>query len=262
MTDRTEASYPQWRAARLSQTIQRSKIAGEILGVDAPEEIHRTIETMDFLYMRSMATSKQGKIAARKLASSLRGLKAALKNENLWLGLRRLPADFITEWIQQCDNEAAINLKMKHEKIEYEKLAANTALTLMRKYHKRVTTTKGSTFEKLAAALAGLPRANFHHYCRQAIRASTSDEEVMLIALSKHDRVSLASLADLCRWINAKGAPDKSRAQRVAGHLKRHKLVQSDRYGLSATAKGRKEALNLIRGSMGIPSIHRKWKML
>jgi hypothetical protein len=69
-----------------------------------------------------------------------------------------------------------------------------------------------------------------------------SDENALLIAIAANERASMAGLADILRWITAKGKPDKSRVQRCANRLKKGGYVKIERGALELSDKGRKEA--------------------
>jgi hypothetical protein len=109
------------------------------------------------------------------LRIGIRQVRTALKNDDLWFGLRRWRFDdiWLHTWIDECETTAGRDLTIPHDHGpgEYERLAASLALLLMRKYDRPVTTTKGREFERLTAILAGRPKGNFHHYCREAVAA-------------------------------------------------------------------------------------------
>jgi hypothetical protein len=74
-------------------------------------------------------------------------------------------------WIDTCESIASRAL-FEDNTDAPEIKAADAAYWLMRKYNRRVSTTKNSSFEKLAATLAGKPNSNFHHHCRAVVARS------------------------------------------------------------------------------------------
>jgi hypothetical protein len=80
---------------------------------------------------------------------------------------------------------------------------------------------------------------------RQAEASSRSDEDAVLGILAENDHLSLAALANTLGWTTHNGEPNKSKVQRLAERLKKAKLVESDRSGLSLNPKGKEEAKRL-----------------
>jgi hypothetical protein len=77
---------------------------------------------------------------------------------------------------------------------------------------------------------------------REAEAVSRGDEDEVLRILAENDRLSLAALATALGWTTHAGEPNKSKVQRLAERLKKAKLVETDRSGLSLTPKGKEEA--------------------
>jgi hypothetical protein len=165
------------------QTDPTIKLAVRILGAGAQEDIEKAIERLSYESEFSLRNSKKGKVAARRLADALKKVERAAKDDNLWYALK--PDWFITHdkllrWIEICNVTADRPLDRHHQNYNgefrpgaYEKKAAELAYELLQKYERPISATKESQFEKLAAALAGRPKANFHHYCRSVLSAKT-----------------------------------------------------------------------------------------
>jgi hypothetical protein len=149
-------------------------VAVKILGKNAQGDVERAIENLCYVNEFALRRSKNGKIAARRLARALRGVKLALNNEDLPFTLRR-NLNQLSTWIDHCQTSAdqplypAPESNFQWRSRALERCAAEAAYDLMQKYSKQITTTKGSDFEKLAQALAGVSNANFHHYCREVV---------------------------------------------------------------------------------------------
>ena len=77
---------------------------------------------------------------------------------------------------------------------------------------------------------------------REAEANSRGDEDDVLRILAENDRLSLVALATALGWTTQAGEPNKSKVQRLAERLKKGKLVETDRSGLSLTPKGKEEA--------------------
>lgn len=73
-------------------------------------------------------------------------------------------------WIDICKKFEKQHHSEKPKRSDgfYKKLAAAQAIRLMRKYKLDVTTAKDSDFCRLAALLAGEPKADLRRYCRAA----------------------------------------------------------------------------------------------
>ena len=120
----------------------------------------------------ALAHSKKGKIAARRLAKALRRVDAAMATADLpYFLFAFFPREKLLRWIDMCESiESRVLSEDDTDTAEVK--AADAAYWLMRKYNGRVSTTKNSSFEKLAATLAGKPNSNFHHYCRAVVARS------------------------------------------------------------------------------------------
>jgi hypothetical protein len=77
---------------------------------------------------------------------------------------------------------------------------------------------------------------------REAEANSRSDEDAILLTLAQNERLSMVALASSLGWMTHAGDANKSKVQRVAERLKKAKLVESDRSGLSLSPKGKEEA--------------------
>jgi len=77
---------------------------------------------------------------------------------------------------------------------------------------------------------------------RAAEASSRSDEDAVLSILADNDHLSLVAIANTLGWTTHNGEPNKSKVQRLAERLKKAKLVESDRSGLSLSLKGKEEA--------------------
>jgi hypothetical protein len=139
------------------------ELAVQILGAAAREDVEQAIENLCYQFEFSLRRSKKGKIAALRLAKALRRVDIALKDQNLWFGLK--PNSFLRDkllrWIDSCETTATKSRRPNDNEKPgaFEKRAAEYAYELMR-------------FEQLAAALAGRPNANFHHYCRAILESA------------------------------------------------------------------------------------------
>ncbi len=144
------------------------------------EDVERALENLKFVRAFAVRRTKRGKIAARRLASALRRVDVALRNDDLFPGLTRyLPHFKLLLWIKECEATARRppNSDGTEWRGSFEKRAAEEAYKLPRKHGRPVSTTKGSKFEQLAAALAGDPNAKFHHYCRAVVRSAEMGSE-------------------------------------------------------------------------------------
>jgi hypothetical protein len=153
------------------------ELAVQILGAAAREDVEQAIENLCYQFEFSLRRSKKGKIAALRLAKALRRVDIALKDHNLWFGLKPdsfLTRDKILRWIDMCETTTTKSHRRNDNEKPgaFEKRAAEYAYKLMSKYGRTISTTKKSRFEQLAAALAGRPNANFHHYCRAILESA------------------------------------------------------------------------------------------
>jgi hypothetical protein len=152
------------------------ELAVQILGAAAREDVEQAIENLCYQFEFSLRRSKKGKIAALRLAKALRRVDIALKDQNLWFGLK--PNSFLRDkllrWIDSCETTATKSRRPNDNEKPgaFEKRAAEYAYELMSKYDRTISSTKKSRFEQLAAALAGRPNANFHHYCRAILESA------------------------------------------------------------------------------------------
>lgn len=121
---------------------------------------------------RARATTKGGKLAARRLAQAIRRVEVAAKSNHLDFKVRRFfPTDELIKWRKQCEQWAAFDPDKKRARSASSKLrAAKNALAVMRKYALPVKTTKKGLFCELAK-LIYVPRpgergTDLHHQCR------------------------------------------------------------------------------------------------
>ena len=80
---------------------------------------------------------------------------------------------------------------------------------------------------------------------REAEASSRGDEDGVLGILAENDHLSMVALATSLGWTTHAGEPNKSKVQRLVERLKKAKLVETDRSGLSLTPKGKEEAKRL-----------------
>ena len=80
---------------------------------------------------------------------------------------------------------------------------------------------------------------------REAEASSRGDEDGVLGILAENDHLSMVALATSLGWTTHAGEPNKSKVQRLVERLKKAKLVETDRSGLSLTPKGKAEAKRL-----------------
>jgi hypothetical protein len=80
---------------------------------------------------------------------------------------------------------------------------------------------------------------------REAEATSRGDEDAILGALAENDHLSMVALATALGWTTHAGDPNKSKVQRLVEPLKKAKLVETDRSGLSLTPKGKEDAKRL-----------------
>lgn len=66
------------------------------------------------------------------------------------------------------------------------------------------------------------------------------DEDALMTAISNHPNCSQAELARHLGWINKKGELLKAKVHRIAKELKKQKLIDETRAGLTLTTKGKK----------------------
>jgi hypothetical protein len=76
-------------------------------------------------------------------------------------------------------------------------------------------------------------------------KAARCDEDLILQALTKNARASIADLAKDLGWYAKDGRPNKSRVQRILGRLQHERLIKKDRGRFEVTDKGQK-SLNRI----------------
>jgi hypothetical protein len=77
----------------------------------------------------------------------------------------------------------------------------------------------------------------------RSLTGSRSDDDMLLIAIGDHNRASMAGLANVLRWFDRHGKPDKSRVQRVSNRLKSGGYVKMARGALTLSEKGKNEAI-------------------
>jgi hypothetical protein len=77
---------------------------------------------------------------------------------------------------------------------------------------------------------------------RDAEAKIRDEEDQLLIAILDNDGASMKGLADLLRWLNRKGQPDKRRVQKRADDLRKGGYLKNERGALELTEKGEKAA--------------------
>jgi hypothetical protein len=71
-------------------------------------------------------------------------------------------------------------------------------------------------------------------------RAARNEEDELMRAIGDHPNCSGAELARHLGWISRKGEPQRFKVSRVVKDLKKHKLVNETRAGLTLTESGKK----------------------
>lgn len=140
------------------------------------DDVETALIEIKFIIGQLRATSyprtKLAKLAARRLARTLRRVETVLKDKNLDFYIQRFfPRDELLKWKLRCEELAKTpSGNLIRTKAEAKRLAVMEAQSLMWKYGARVAATKGSRFCLLAALLYGDSKADLHNQCRAALR--------------------------------------------------------------------------------------------
>jgi hypothetical protein len=127
---------------------------------------------------KDQGNTKQGKLAAGKVARALRVARIALKDARLDLALKAyLTMNISPEKLQalehHCEKQARFRSGSLPRKVAERKSAAITAaVALMKQYCKGEAdnAAKGSPLCKLASLLYGQPSADLSNQCKTALR--------------------------------------------------------------------------------------------
>jgi hypothetical protein len=175
---------PEWR-------IKQAKLVGDGARVIKPaahrrdscrEEVEKVTLALAasgaLLGAKDQGNTKQGKLAAGKVARALRVARIALKDARLDLALKAyLTMNISPEKLQalehHCEKQARFRSGSLPRKVAERKSAAITAaVALMKQYCKGEAdnAAKGSPLCKLASLLYGQPSADLSNQCKTALR--------------------------------------------------------------------------------------------
>ena len=73
-------------------------------------------------------------------------------------------------------------------------------------------------------------------------KIARNEEDLVLEEIGNHPHSSQADIARQLGWLNAKGGNQKAKIHRIVKELKKQKLVEETRAGLTLTDKGKKAA--------------------
>jgi hypothetical protein len=174
-----EAKRQRWEEAKRQRWERTLRDAAKILGTDdCREDVEHAMAYLGMTAWISVGRTTKGKADLRRVARALRRLQDTLKSTALPPTHFDFPPsdEQIQRWINKCD-EIANKVAAPFGVGAVERRAAEYAYGLMIKYHRPVSLSKKSQFEKLAALLAtvlvsGDRNANFHHYCREVVRSA------------------------------------------------------------------------------------------
>jgi hypothetical protein len=121
--------------------------------------------------------TKREREASKRLASALRRVQIAAASADVDPVIyTTFPHLEIHSLIKFCDRIERDRARLEGRDEPWKVVAVIRALFLLENYGREVTTTKGSRFPRLAALLAGEPKADRTYLCREVLRPSGSAE--------------------------------------------------------------------------------------
>jgi Mn-dependent DtxR family transcriptional regulator len=73
-------------------------------------------------------------------------------------------------------------------------------------------------------------------------KIARNEEDLVLEEIGNHPHSSQADIARQLGWLNPKGGIQKAKVHRIVKELKKQKLIEETRAGLTLTDKGKKSA--------------------
>ena len=147
---------------------------------DVERESLRLFTSIGMMITKDSARTKQGKLAAGRLAAALRRLRAVLADPHLdgvvaaAAVTRHFSLEEIADAVSYCEELQRVpSGKLTRKDAAAKRAAVHCARALLTKYNEREAdnATRGSAFCKLAALLYGGDlAADLHHQCAAALR--------------------------------------------------------------------------------------------